>query len=331
MKGTVTIRQFSIWLLAALVVVVAAPLAHASSTSPTVTLGSHTAGEGTTLTAQWTTTPTFTYLSGYIQRLQLNGFSATETFSSPACSWISYSDTKTAAGCHLFTTGGATYLDWTAQYNGTSQGVPVTVTVTIPAGYLTNPSTAGTYAVLSGDETASGPTLTMSAATNVAVYTANSALAGLACGTCSLSPSFSSGTVVYSSAVGDDVTSVTMTPTVSDAGASVTVNGAAVASGVASAPITVADGRNTIRIVVTADDLSTTTYLVTISRGPTDAPPPTWFHAYGRVNADEECREGWTPSWSEWMHDHRGGFTCERRVEWSSTTGTWVTRAGFSG
>lgn len=331
MNPTVIARQMVVGGLVALLTLVAAPAAQASSTSPTITLGSHTAGQATSVTAQWTTTPTFTYLTGYIQRLQLNGFSATETFSTPACSWITYSDAKTAAGCHLFTAGGNVYLDWTSQYNGTSQGVPVTVTVTIPTGYVTNPPTAGSYSAFSGDETASGPTITMSAATTVAIYSADSALSNLTCAMCTLSPTFSSGTVDYSSVVGEEITSVTVTPTVSDAGASVTVNGASVVSGTASAPIAVSSGRTTITVVVTADDLTTTTYVVALSRVDDESPPPTWHQAYGRADVSEECRIGWTPSWAEWMHNRAGGFTCERRVEWNQVTGSWVTRAGFFG
>ena len=148
---------------------VASPPALASSTSPNVSLSTEVIGTATSVSAQWVTTPTFTYSGGFIQRFQLNGFTTTGASDPTPCGWISYSDAKTAAGCRLFETGGNTYLDWTAQYNGTVQGTPVTVTLTIPSGYITTPATAGDYSAFSGDETASGPTITMSSPTTVTI------------------------------------------------------------------------------------------------------------------------------------------------------------------
>lgn len=87
----------------------------------------------------------------------------------------------------------------------------------------------------------------------------------------SLSPSFASGTTAYSASVVNDVSSVTLTPTASDPGATITVNAIAVASGSDSRPIALAVGVNTITVVVTATDprFSETT-TVTITRA---APP----------------------------------------------------------
>jgi len=76
----------------------------------------------------------------------------------------------------------------------------------------------------------------------------------------------------YTTLVDVGTTSVQVTSKVQDAGATIKVNGTAVASGEASAPIALAIGPNVINIVVTAQDgIATKTYTITISRGATDA------------------------------------------------------------
>jgi uncharacterized repeat protein (TIGR01451 family) len=81
-----------------------------------------------------------------------------------------------------------------------------------------------------------------------------------------LSPAFATSTTSYAETVPNSVSSITFTPTAA-AGATVTVNGAAVASGAASAPITLAVGGTTVTIVVTAQDgVTTKTYTVVVTR-----------------------------------------------------------------
>jgi len=84
----------------------------------------------------------------------------------------------------------------------------------------------------------------------------------------SLNPAFSSTQTVYATSVRKIITSITVTPTVADAPATVTVNGAALASGSASPPIALAIGNNTISVVVTAEDGATqSTYTIVVTRG----------------------------------------------------------------
>jgi len=81
-----------------------------------------------------------------------------------------------------------------------------------------------------------------------------------------LSPAFNSATTSYTSSVAAGVTSMTVTPTDPTAGTSITVNGTAVASGTASPAINLVAGENTISIVVTASDGTTTkTYTLTVT------------------------------------------------------------------
>ena len=96
---------------------------------------------------------------------------------------------------------------------------------------------------------------------------ANADLSNLAVSSGTLSPVFAAGTVSYTAAVGNAVTSITVTPTVADATATVKVNGTAVTSGSASGGISLNVGANTIAVLVTAQDGSTTkTYTVTVTR-----------------------------------------------------------------
>ncbi|AKL96033.1 cell wall/surface repeat protein [Clostridium aceticum] len=95
----------------------------------------------------------------------------------------------------------------------------------------------------------------------------NADLSNLTLSEGTLSPVFDSGTTEYTASVGNEVSSMTVTPTVADATATVTVNGAAVVSGAASGAINLAVGENTITVVVTAQDGSTKPYTVVVTRG----------------------------------------------------------------
>ena len=82
-----------------------------------------------------------------------------------------------------------------------------------------------------------------------------------------LTPAFDSATRSYAATVANSVASVTVTPTVTDPNATVTVNGAAVASGSPSAAIELEVGETVIEAVVTAEDGTTTsTHTVTVMR-----------------------------------------------------------------
>ncbi|MFP3786917.1 cadherin-like beta sandwich domain-containing protein, partial [Burkholderia sp. SIMBA_024] len=81
-----------------------------------------------------------------------------------------------------------------------------------------------------------------------------------------LNADFDSAITRYTTDVVNDVTSVTVTPTVSDAQATVTVNGSVVSSGQSSSPIPLNVGGNEVNIVVTAEDSSTKTYSIHITR-----------------------------------------------------------------
>ena len=86
-----------------------------------------------------------------------------------------------------------------------------------------------------------------------------------------LSPSFATNTTSYTVAVSNTVISVTVTPTVSDTNATVTVNGTPLASGHVSDGITLTVGLNLITVRVTAQDGTTKSYIIAVTRAGTAA------------------------------------------------------------
>ncbi|WP_162260362.1 cadherin-like beta sandwich domain-containing protein, partial [Rhizobium sp. Root73] len=83
----------------------------------------------------------------------------------------------------------------------------------------------------------------------------------------SLSPSFNVGTASYTASVPNGTSTITVTLATADPTATVTINGTIVTSGSASAAIPLIVGSNTITIVTTAQDGTTTkTYTVAVTR-----------------------------------------------------------------
>lgn len=105
----------------------------------------------------------------------------------------------------------------------------------------------------------------------------NAALSGLTLSNGTLSPVFDGAVTSYSSTVASTIASLTITPTVADATATVQVkvntgNYTALTSGTASAALALNYGSNTLTVLVTAQDGTTTkTYTLTVNR---DLPPP---------------------------------------------------------
>jgi|GEM_PF-641641 len=105
------------------------------------------------------------------------------------------------------------------------------------------------------------------------VASSNSNLSGLVLNAGTLAPAFTSATTGYTTSVSNVTTSLTVTPTVAQANATVKVNGTTVVSGMASSALPLAVGDNSITILVTAQDGTTTkTYTVTVTRAVSTAP-----------------------------------------------------------
>jgi hypothetical protein len=92
-------------------------------------------------------------------------------------------------------------------------------------------------------------------------------LSNLSISTGTLKPAFVATTTAYSVAVGNGVTSITVTPTTNDPTATITVRGTAVTSGTASTPVNLVVGANTIAVIVTAQNgVTTKNYKITVTR-----------------------------------------------------------------
>ena len=94
----------------------------------------------------------------------------------------------------------------------------------------------------------------------------NADLSSLVPGAGTLTPAFDSGTTEYTAIVTYATDSMTVTPTAADAAATITVNGDSVTSGDPSAAISLSVGPNVITTEVTAKDLTTKTYTLTVTR-----------------------------------------------------------------
>ena len=104
--------------------------------------------------------------------------------------------------------------------------------------------------------------------TRLTALSANLANLHLSNGT--LAPAFVANTLSYTASVANSVTSITVSPTLRDTLASVTVNGVGVANRTPSQPIALSTGDNVITIIVIAEDgVTTRTYTTTVTRAPT--------------------------------------------------------------
>lgn len=94
----------------------------------------------------------------------------------------------------------------------------------------------------------------------------NNNLSSLSVSAGSFSPAFAPGTTSYSLTVLSTVASTTVTAAVQDSTATLTINGTAAQSGQTFGPVPLNVGANQITIVVTAQDGTAKTYVVTITR-----------------------------------------------------------------
>jgi large repetitive protein len=100
-----------------------------------------------------------------------------------------------------------------------------------------------------------------------AAASTNKNLSALTLSSGTLSPVFASNTVSYTASVLYAVTGLQVTPTLSDSLATMKVNGVTNTSGAASGNLSLSVGSNVITIIVTAEDASTKTYTLTVTRG----------------------------------------------------------------
>ncbi|RPI27080.1 MAG: hypothetical protein EHM61_09655 [Acidobacteria bacterium] len=103
-------------------------------------------------------------------------------------------------------------------------------------------------------------------AAKLAPASSNADLSDLVLSSGTLNPAFASATTSYTAAVANDVTSITVTPSAVDAGATIRINGTIVDSGGPSGAISLHTGDNIITTIVTAGDgVTSKTYTVIVN------------------------------------------------------------------
>lgn len=193
-------------------------------------------------------TDSFTFVNADLSGLSLSSGTLNPTFASGT---TGYTASVTNAVSSITVTPTVSDSNATVTVNGQPATTPVnlnvgsnTVTIVVTA---QDGSTTKIYTV----------TVTRAPAAST-----DADLSGLSLSSGTLDPAFASGTTGYTAAVANAVSSITVTPTVSDINATVTVNGQPAAT-----PVSLNVGSNTVTVVVTAQDGSTTkTYTVTVTR-----------------------------------------------------------------
>ncbi len=182
-----------------------------------------------------------------------------------------------------FSSGTTSY---TATVPNTTTSITVTptvseshATVTVNGTAVTTASASGSISLTAGAATtitvvvtaqnATTKTYTVSVTRTAAETT--STLSGLSLSVGTLSPTFSSSTLSYTASSLSGTTAITVTPTASGSFSTIQVkvgsgSYASVSSGSASSSLSLAYGNNTVTILVTAQDLTTSTYSVVINR-----------------------------------------------------------------
>jgi hypothetical protein len=171
----------------------------------------------------------------------------------------------------------ATVANSVASIKVTPTRADATASITVNGTAVTSGTASGDIALSVGANTITVVVTAQNAATKTYTITVTRAqaqqgqssdnnLSALSLSAGTLSPAFASGTSAYTAAVANSVSSVKVTATKAESHATISVNGTTVASGTASSDIALAVGANTITVVVTAEDASTKSYTIVVTR-----------------------------------------------------------------
>jgi hypothetical protein len=176
--------------------------------------------------------------------------------------WTAPSTGTVDNGYRLDVSTSSTFASFVSGYNGLNVGNVTTSSVT-----GLSPGSTYYYRVRADKTSVSGQGANSNIfSTATAAASSNANLSALSISDGTLSPSFASGTTAYTANVSNAITSITVTPTQADVNASITVNGTPVVSGAASSAIALNIGSNTITTIVIAQNGSTKTHTLTITR-----------------------------------------------------------------
>ena len=118
------------------------------------------------------------------------------------------------------------------------------------------------------------------------VKSSDNRLSALSISEGTLTPDFAGSVQSYSATVGNNVASVTVTPTANHSRATISVNDTSVRSGSASEPIGLSDGENTITVTVTAENDDQRIYRVVVTRQPPADLTPDAFSFEPKTDAE---------------------------------------------
>jgi hypothetical protein len=111
----------------------------------------------------------------------------------------------------------------------------------------------------------SGTGIMASGTFSVEIPSPDASLSNLSIDHGTLTPSFATSTLSYTDSVANDITSLTVTATTTDASATIKINGTNATSGIAFG-VSLGIGANPINVLVTAADTSTSTYTIAVTR-----------------------------------------------------------------
>ena len=217
-----------------------------------------TAQDGTTKTYNINAVRSQLVLSGdaTLSNLTIDSGTLTPTFNSGV---TSYTASVANSVSTINVTATANNSGATINVNRSNVGSGATTPISLAVG-----SNTITIIVTASDGTVKTYTITVTRASP----TSNDAtLFGLSISQGSLSPSFNKNTTAYTASVGNTVLSLTVTPVVNESHATVTVNGSSVTSGRPSSTIALNVGTTNITVVVTAQDgVTTKTYTISVKK-----------------------------------------------------------------
>ncbi|MFZ0596274.1 MAG: cadherin-like beta sandwich domain-containing protein, partial [Flavobacterium sp.] len=160
----------------------------------------------------------------------------------------------------------------TVSYDGFVNGdteanltTPATIATT-----ATKASAVGEYEITVDEATSLNYTITFKKGTLTVIKSSNAGLTDLAISNGTLSPAFEEGIKDYTTTVPNDIENITLTAIAADPSATITVNGIEVPSGTPTDKIPLVVGENKITTIVTAQDGTTSTYTVIVTREPSN-------------------------------------------------------------
>ncbi len=232
-----------------------APIALAEGTTTPISV-QVTAQNGTTLKTYTITVTRAPSIDASLAGMSLSSGTLSPVFASPT---ISYSASVSNSTSTIKVTPTTTDANATIKVNGTTVASgSASQNITLAVG------TNSIFVVVTAQNGTTKKTYTI---TVTRVASANANLASINPSATPLSPAFTPATTSYTLSVPNATASMTVKPTTSDANATLKVNGTSVASGTVSPPIALAVGPNTVSLVVTAQNGTTTkTYTITVTR-----------------------------------------------------------------